>query len=214
MRARRGKIARLPAKLKDALNLRLLDNQPASVILAWLNGQEDTRRVLDQYFEGSRISPQNLTEWRHGGFQDWMRKKDQAEATREMATWCMEMAQAAGHSLTDGAAAIMGGKLLNLLEGVSTDELDPQTFEVLTVGLERLRKGDHRSARLQQLNLRLDQMADAIALEKEKFELQLKKYKDQVRQQKAVIEGELQQARKGGLTPEALERIEEAAKLL
>jgi hypothetical protein len=69
---RRGKIARLPGNIREELNIRLDDGQEADEILTWLNALPEVREVLATQFEGSSISPQNLSAWRHGGFQEWL----------------------------------------------------------------------------------------------------------------------------------------------
>ncbi|HEX4121117.1 MAG TPA: hypothetical protein VH619_10910 [Verrucomicrobiae bacterium] len=69
---RRGKIARLPGNIREELNIRLDDGQEAGEILTWLNAVPEVREILANHFEGSPISPQNLSAWRHGGFQEWL----------------------------------------------------------------------------------------------------------------------------------------------
>jgi hypothetical protein len=69
---RRGKIARLPRPIRDQLNSRLDDGQEAAQILPWLNDLPEVREVLTQRFNGAPISPQNLSAWRQGGFQEWL----------------------------------------------------------------------------------------------------------------------------------------------
>jgi hypothetical protein len=69
---RRGKIARLPGNIREELNIRLDDGQEADEILTWLNALPEVREILANQFEGSPISPQNLSAWRHGGFQEWL----------------------------------------------------------------------------------------------------------------------------------------------
>jgi len=75
-RARRGKIARLPRAVRDEVNQRLEDGQPGPAILAWLNGQPETQKTMQEEFGGKPISKQNLSEWRLGGFGDWVRTKE------------------------------------------------------------------------------------------------------------------------------------------
>jgi hypothetical protein len=69
---RRGKIARLPRSIRDQLNVRLDDGQDADQILPWLNDLPEVREVLAKHFNGANISPQNLSGWRQGGFQEWL----------------------------------------------------------------------------------------------------------------------------------------------
>jgi hypothetical protein len=69
---RRGKIARLPRPIRDEINVRLDDGQEAEEILAWLNALPEVRQAIAKYFNGIPISPQNLSAWRRGGFQEWL----------------------------------------------------------------------------------------------------------------------------------------------
>ncbi len=66
-----GKIARLPETIRHQLNRRLADGQPAQAILPWLNGLAPVQAVLKQHFQSRPITPQNLSEWRRGGFALW-----------------------------------------------------------------------------------------------------------------------------------------------
>ncbi|HWI55928.1 MAG TPA: hypothetical protein VNZ22_01785 [Bacillota bacterium] len=73
---RNGKIARLPKATRDLLNHRLDDNLPYHVI-------------IDELGEaGEGLSPQNLSHWVQGGYQDYLRQQerlDQAKAQMEFA---------------------------------------------------------------------------------------------------------------------------------
>jgi hypothetical protein len=69
---RRGKIARLPRFFRNQLNIRLDDGQEAAEILLWLNDLPEVRQIMGKHFNGSAISPQNLSAWRQGGFHEWL----------------------------------------------------------------------------------------------------------------------------------------------
>ncbi|HEX4122467.1 MAG TPA: hypothetical protein VH619_17770 [Verrucomicrobiae bacterium] len=81
---RRGKIARLPSNIREELNIRLDDGQEAGEILAWLNALPQVREILANHFEGSPVSPQNLSAWRHGGFQEWLFQTQFIESSLQM----------------------------------------------------------------------------------------------------------------------------------
>jgi hypothetical protein len=63
-RASTSKIARLPHSLREQLNRRLHDGEPAAPILEWLNALPEVQAILADSFEGRPINPTNLTEWR------------------------------------------------------------------------------------------------------------------------------------------------------
>jgi hypothetical protein len=74
-----GKIARLPHKIRDELNSRLLDGHRGKDLVPWLNSLDETRRLIDFAFNGNPISEQNVSDWRKGGYQDWLRNRSTRE---------------------------------------------------------------------------------------------------------------------------------------
>jgi hypothetical protein len=68
---RTGKIARLPAHIQNLINRRLFQNHPGNVLVKWLNSLPEVQDILRQQFDGRPISPQNLSEWKNGGYRDW-----------------------------------------------------------------------------------------------------------------------------------------------
>lgn len=126
-RARQGKIARLPRVIREVVNHRLADGQTAAEILEWLNKQPKVREVLDRFFDGADISPQNLSEWRGGGYLDWCETVEQEENIRRLSEMSFTLAKAGGTDLSAGAVAIVAGKIydgLRLVTGVDL-EADP-----------------------------------------------------------------------------------------
>jgi hypothetical protein len=76
MKARIGKIARLPSQVREEVNVRLERSEPSPRLLAWLNALPAVRELLQRDFAGDPISKQNLSQWRRGGFQDWLVRRD------------------------------------------------------------------------------------------------------------------------------------------
>jgi hypothetical protein len=77
--SRTGKIARLPRAIRNELNQRLLDGEPATGLVRWLNDLPEAKAALQRDFGGRAISAQNLSEWRQGGFRDWVAKTEAEE---------------------------------------------------------------------------------------------------------------------------------------
>ena len=118
--SRTGKIARLPYKIREEVNRRLRDNVPGGKICEWLNRLPAARAVCAQFAkrsgkEESPINEKQLSEWRCGGFQDWLNTQQMLEDTREMAQWSMKLAKDSGGELSEGAAVLLSGQLLKLL---------------------------------------------------------------------------------------------------
>jgi hypothetical protein len=72
MITRTGKISQLPKPIRDELNHRLQNGQQGPELLAWLNELPEVKELITTKFDHHPINRQNLTEWRHGGYQDWL----------------------------------------------------------------------------------------------------------------------------------------------
>lgn len=119
---RTGKIARMPASIREEINRRLHDGQPARVILAWLHSQPEALRVLEEHFGEEPVSPQNLSEWRAGGYRDWLSRRERVDHLKVLSDYAISLARAGG-SITEGAAAIAGGRILEMLETLPQEKL-------------------------------------------------------------------------------------------
>ncbi len=167
--SRKGKIARLPEDIRSELNLRLFNGQSGAKILPWLNELPETKAVLEEDFEGLRVTDQNLSEWRKGGYEEWLRRRERITETKEMANFARDIAKAGG-SVSEGAAAILAGKLMEIFEGLGEEKPSLETLDALTLALSRLRAGDHNAEKLRLTTLRLDQTAELLELERQKFQ--------------------------------------------
>lgn len=74
-----GKIARLPRDIREQLNCRLAEGEPGIRLVAWLNELSGVQQVLAEDFGGMLINGQNLTNWRQGGYQEWVKEKQVRE---------------------------------------------------------------------------------------------------------------------------------------
>lgn len=124
-KARQGKIARLPRVIRDGVNQRLADGQTAAEICAWLNAQPKVRAVLEKYFDGVDISPQNLSEWRGGGYLDWCARQEKEAQIRKLSELSYNLAKAGGSDLTAGAVAIVSAKIYDALELATGVDINP-----------------------------------------------------------------------------------------
>jgi len=85
MNARHGKIARLPLALREELNRRLQNGELSPALLPWLNQLPEVQALLAQFFAGRPISRQNLSEWRLGGYRDWLKLQERQLLIRRIA---------------------------------------------------------------------------------------------------------------------------------
>lgn len=193
--ARVGKIARLPEAVREELNKRLRGGQLGPQVLPWLNGLSEVRAVLQEFFSGQNINAQNLSDWRNGGYREWEEKGDRRyqrlERIKELSAMSMKLAQANGGNLSEGAASILGGSILEVLEQLEdfrnaiprTDEGSTaeaigaekikamaESIDALTNAVARIRRGDHDKEVLRQNDLKLKQKDEELALAREKFQ--------------------------------------------
>src|SRR5438552_1450443 len=68
---RNGKIASLTTEIREQLNLRLGEGQAGVELAEWLNSLPPVQQLIAAAFEGFPITPQNVSEWKQGGFRDW-----------------------------------------------------------------------------------------------------------------------------------------------
>jgi hypothetical protein len=90
MRARTGKIARLPGAIRLELNHRLHNGSLGRELVPWLNALPEVQQVLAARFASRPITEDNLSEWRHGGYQDWLLQEERRTRLRELSDQCPE----------------------------------------------------------------------------------------------------------------------------
>lgn len=153
--ARTGKIARLPRHVRNELNHRIDHGEPAAVILKWLNGLDESRIILDFYFDGKSISESNLTAWRQGGFLDWQRHRESCAWVRELADETDQIGDESGPMpLSDrvsSLAAMLLGKHMRNFHADAEAAASPaglQEFHAFMKDLAQLRREDREAARL------------------------------------------------------------------
>src|SRR5712692_2570099 len=93
---RNGKIARLPRSIRELLNRRLRDGESGKSLVDWLNSLTEVQKVLAEEFGGRPISEQNLSEWKQGGFEDWLRHQETREWVQKLADESADLEEIAG----------------------------------------------------------------------------------------------------------------------
>ena len=148
-----GKIARLPRELREQLNRRLHDGEPGTQLVPWLNSLPDAQAALAREFGGRPISQQNLSEWKQGGYRDWLARQDALAQVRELAADAGELARATAGALAEHLATVLTARYAAALadwQGEATDEFRRKlrSLRALCQDLVELRRGDHSAARL------------------------------------------------------------------
>jgi hypothetical protein len=151
--ARNGKIARLPRPVRNELNERLERSEPGPRLLEWLNALKEVKKVVKEDFAGVPISKQNLSEWRQGGFEEWLARRDLCEDARDVTQLAEEMDDQDSQSvLADDVALVLAARFGSLIANWN-GEVD-QKFEAKSRVLNRLcrsvvqlQRGMHRAIR-------------------------------------------------------------------
>jgi len=125
------------------------------------------------------------------------------EAVRRFGTDAAELSHAAGAQLADQLAVCLTARIAMALQRTTSAEDDPakqlRQLRELCADLVALRRGDHNTQWLR--------------IERDKLDLDFKKYDEQAAARKKAQEA-VKQTNKGGLTKETLDLIERELKLL
>ena len=103
---RTSKITRLPETLREELNQRLRNGEPAHIILPWLNARPEVIALVEEHYGGNLISPQNLSDWNLGGYREWLTRQEMRESSKDFAAEATHLAAAGGSLLNPLTTAI------------------------------------------------------------------------------------------------------------
>lgn len=150
---RNGKIARLPCSIREELNRRLRDGEPSKNLVELLNSLPKVQEVLAEEFGRRPINEQNLSEWKQGGYEDWLQHQETRAWVQQLADQSAEIEEVTGDfSVTDWLSAPLAfalGRWLQTAAAKAPD--DPKQIQTLLfVAREviRLRRSDHSEQRL------------------------------------------------------------------
>jgi len=166
--ARTGKIARLPNDLREQVNQRLFDGQPASVILPWLNDLAPVKQILTAQFSGAAINGPNLTHWRQTGYQRWLLEKQQMISIQHRSQYAAGITSADAGHLAPAAAAIASNKILELLEITDPAKADPNHLVKCAFAASVLLEKEQNNTRIRIAHQRLRQRDMALLLKRDK----------------------------------------------
>jgi hypothetical protein len=158
--SRNGKIARLPKPLREELNRRLQKGDSGRSLVAWLNRQRVVQELIKTKFEGHPIREQNLSQWKNGGYRDWLQHQEALELAERL--------YEGADDLTSNEQRLPLSKVLEIWlsarYAVATREIADTEGEP---GWRLLRQMCHDVVKLR----RLDQIRERMELERERIEL-------------------------------------------
>jgi hypothetical protein len=223
---RNGKIARLPLAVRQELNRRLDEGEQGKKLVAWLNGLPAVQAILATEFGGKVIREQNLSEWKQGGYRDWLAKQEALEIAERLGEDATEWNAEGRASLTDTLALWLVARYAVATRRVAeTDGREGwRLLREMCGDIVELRKGDHTAERLQIERERLElEKAKTEKRMREKIEEVLKQpetkqrlcgeglsAEERARRIREIFRLPPEGERKNGLTPETLAEIERA----
>jgi hypothetical protein len=139
-----GKIARLPAKLRQEVNVRLDAGQTGEEICRWLNEEPETKQTMARHFSSEPVTESNVTAWRVGGFADWRKHQETLSAMQTM----RQVSQASGIAVTEELSLYIAARVAVLLQDTEKEKAAPkERLKILSrvaAIMEIIRHGDHR----------------------------------------------------------------------
>lgn len=166
-RAYRGKIGRMPHTLRREICERMRDGATAAAIIDWLGARADAQAVLKEHGFGPVIA-QNITEWRQGGYQDWLKGEERTEHMRKLTDLSESILGQTGGDPSAVGSRLLAGRLLDVLAAADGAD-DGAGVAELAKTVATLRGGDLLADRLRLDRDRLDVQRRALDLDRERF---------------------------------------------
>jgi hypothetical protein len=157
-------------------NLRLQDGEGGPAVLDWLNSLPQVQEIVREQFGGVPVSKQNLSEWRAGGYQDWLRREESLGTVREL----MEReegvnAAANEEDLGDWLSVALSLELVKTTEALLAEKTDPherwKLLREILPQLAVLRREDHRGRRVRMAEERWERETERLDDEKLRADL-------------------------------------------
>ncbi len=178
---RTGKIARLPFEIRTEVNQWIRDGVPYAQIIAFLAARGHMG-----------INEQNLTNWKDGGHQDWLKKQERLADMAAKREFAMQIVKENdGSRLHEANLHLAASQLYDVLTDFDTERLkdmldeNPSQYRHIANALAKLSKGN----------------------------IEVQKYKDACDRALKLL-ADAKKGDAGGLSSETIERIERELKLL
>lgn len=183
---RTGKIARLPFEIRTEVNHNLRDGWQYQAIIGWL--------VEKGHAKDGDLNEQNLTNWKNGGHQDWLKEQERLADMQARREFALEIVKAnEGSKLHEANLHLAASQIYDVLT-----DFDPQRLkDLLDESPENYTHVVNALGKLSKSNIEVQKYKDAVAAT-----LRI------CAEAKKATEGG------GGLSAETIEKIERELKLL
>jgi hypothetical protein len=123
---RNGKIAHLPRDLRDRICQCIYDGASLTKLAEALNHMPEVKSVLANHFEGHPLNKQNLSEWKAGGYRDWLLKRQLLQQKGETVADAQQLAETA-NGLADSLFGMLTLDYAQIM--MNRDKIDDKAFE-------------------------------------------------------------------------------------
>jgi hypothetical protein len=148
MITRISKIARLPAAIREQLNQRLENGEKGKTLVHWLNTLPEVQKIIADQFAGHAIREQNLSEWKRGGYIDWLNQQQLLDLVRWNNETSTDLENCRDSTdIADNLGNFMSAELVlhaRTLQKIKDPEKRWRRFRQIARELSRLRRDDHR----------------------------------------------------------------------
>jgi hypothetical protein len=165
-----GKIARLPDNVREQLNQRLRDNERSAEILAWLNELSRVKKIMAEQFGGKLINHRNLSQWRQGGFQNWLEKQERVMELRALAKETKALTKAGSAALAQGAATMASARMFKMVRDMSEQECTPENMARISHATTQLVYAEAHPGRMAQEKIRVHLRNEEVTLHWDKHQ--------------------------------------------
>lgn len=182
-KAYKGKIGRQAARIREEVCRRLLDGETGSEILPWLNSLPEVVEELRRHFNGDPITDQNLTNWRQGGYADWLARRERVAKLRAVMESTVEYARAGNHAMSEGVAALVAGQMVEVVEEVIDAGADLERMAAVSEVVSKMRRDDHDARRVRNDEAKVEMAREKLTLDERTLALAEQKHRHQVVQE-------------------------------
>jgi len=158
--------------IRNELNRRLQNGVAGPALVKWLNGKPGVKKLLAEQFDGRPVNEQNLSDWRQGGYQDWLRLEAARDFIENMAEQSVVLDDASGEEMISDCfgtvlAAEMAQLAMKFLEQENDLEKRWNRLKEINREFSRMRRDDHRALRtcIQQVQLERQQEREEEEME-------------------------------------------------
>jgi hypothetical protein len=212
------------------LNRRLQNGEQGKKLVAWLNALPEVQAIVAAEFDGKPIREQNLSEWKQRGYRDWQAQQEALEIAGRLGEDAADWAREGRAPLTDTVAHWLAARYAVATRRVAETggREGWRLLREMCGDVVELRKGDHSAERLRIERERLElERKNAEDLTDEELEELLKQPRtkqrlfgeglsaeETARRIREIFRLPPERKRNGGLSPEALKMIQQAANIL